>query len=442
MFLKKQDLMYQILIKNNSRPILLWWCIWCCSVMSVQAQHRGSLEKSRNKVAAKIQKTSQAIWKTRSVQKKTTKELNYIHSKLLSSESSIQTLELEVDSIHTSINRKKEIIAALNLDVVGIRNIYKKVVREWYRAKLKRQSTNTILVHETSNKLNQKKAYLEYLTNRIKIKLKTIQKIEEDLFGYLQGLESSKAEILVLLEDKQSEKEKLAYKKNYAVKRVSELKEKEKLLRLELKKNRRQKIQLSQKIEQIIKEQIAAAKKAARRQREAAAAKKAADLARAKRAAKQRQSSSYQPTLIPENVNNTSKFATQKGRLMSPIYQGRVVANFGKRKHPTLKDVYINNNGIDIKGQYNSVARNVYEGVVVSVFAVPGMNNAVMVKHGDYFTTYSNIAQVYVKQGQAVKTGAQLGSIGRDTEKGGHLLHFEIWNGKQKENPAHWLAGH
>lgn len=435
--------MYQILIKKNRQYILLW-CVWCLSVMSIQAQKRSSLEQSRNKVAAQIQKTSQAIWKTRSVQKKTTKELNYIHSKLLSSESSIATLELEIDSIHSSIDRKKEIVAALNVDVVAIRNIYKKVIREWYRIKLKKATTNTILVNNTSNKLYQKKSYLEYLTNQIKVKLLAIQKAEEDIVRYVQRLEESKMEILALLEEKQDEKEKLAYKKSAAIKRVATLNKKEQILRAELKQKRRQKIQLSQKIEQIIKEQIAAAKKAARQQREAAAARRAAELARAKRSTKQKdkQSLSYQPTLVPKEIRSTNSFATKKGQLMSPIYQGRVVANFGKRRHPTLKDVYINNNGIDIKGQYNSIARNVYEGVVVSVFAVPGMNNAVMVKHGDYFTTYSNIAQVYVKQGQAVKTGAQLGSIGRDTENGGHLLHFEIWNGKQKENPAHWLAGH
>jgi murein DD-endopeptidase MepM/ murein hydrolase activator NlpD len=75
----------------------------------------------------------------------------------------------------------------------------------------------------------------------------------------------------------------------------------------------------------------------------------------------------------------------------------------------------------------------------VSVFAVPGNGNAVMLKHGDYYSTYSNLEQVSVKRGDNVKSAAQLGTVGKDSNTGNYLLHFEIWEGKNKENPEDWL---
>ena len=62
-----------------------------------------------------------------------------------------------------------------------------------------------------------------------------------------------------------------------------------------------------------------------------------------------------------------------------------------------------------------------------------------MVKHGDYYTTYSNIAKVYVKKGDHLRTGGQIGTIGRDTNAGGHFMHFELWRNKTKENPSSWI---
>ncbi|HIA37671.1 MAG TPA: M23 family metallopeptidase, partial [Flavobacteriales bacterium] len=54
-------------------------------------------------------------------------------------------------------------------------------------------------------------------------------------------------------------------------------------------------------------------------------------------------------------------------------------------------------------------------------------------------TTYSNIAKVHVKKGEKLKTGGQIGTIGRDSNEEGYVLHFEIWRNKSKENPGVWV---
>jgi murein DD-endopeptidase MepM/ murein hydrolase activator NlpD len=99
-----------------------------------------------------------------------------------------------------------------------------------------------------------------------------------------------------------------------------------------------------------------------------------------------------------------------------------------------------NNNGIDIETTSGNEARAVFNGVVSRIFTLPGYNNSIIIRHGNYLTLYSNIDQVYVKQGDMVNTGQVLGKIYTDVEKGNStLLHFEIWKEQTKLDPLSWI---
>ena len=134
-------------------------------------------------------------------------------------------------------------------------------------------------------------------------------------------------------------------------------------------------------------------------------------------------------------------FASNKGRLPYPV-SGRhtIVAAFGEQQHQELKYVRTNNSGIDIQTAPGTDARAVFNGEVTRVFVVPGYNNSVIVRHGNYLTVYSNLSQVYVKAGDKVSTRQAIGKIFTDTEDGNAtILHFQLWKEKTKLNPAPWL---
>ena len=134
-----------------------------------------------------------------------------------------------------------------------------------------------------------------------------------------------------------------------------------------------------------------------------------------------------------------SSFYNKKGDLQNPVKNGRIIGKFGKAVHPDFNQLITQNNGIDIQGKQGDKILCVHQGEVVSVFSIPGMNYAVMVKHGDYYTTYSNLNNVFVKTGESVHTGTKIGVIGRSSNNKYYTLHFEIWRGKRKENPINWL---
>jgi len=144
---------------------------------------------------------------------------------------------------------------------------------------------------------------------------------------------------------------------------------------------------------------------------------------------------------IPETTNNSSTVSNlkdQQGELDWPVDNGKVVSGFGKQRHPNLKDIMIENNGIDIQTNIGSAAYCIFDGEVVGINKIPGYQNIVLVKHQNYYTVYSKLEKVYVAKGDRLIKGDRLGLIYLD-EQGITTLHFEIWEGKSKKNPSSWL---
>ena len=104
-------------------------------------------------------------------------------------------------------------------------------------------------------------------------------------------------------------------------------------------------------------------------------------------------------TLTPEAKKLAAGFSSNKGKLPWPVEKGIIVGKYGQQPHPVAKGVIENRPHLEIATEKGSEARAVYEGKVVRVFRVQGAGLAIVVSHGNYFTTYSNLSEVYVKFG-------------------------------------------
>ncbi|HAD96118.1 MAG TPA: peptidase M23, partial [Cryomorphaceae bacterium] len=145
--------------------------------------------------------------------------------------------------------------------------------------------------------------------------------------------------------------------------------------------------------------------------------------------------------LTPEATRLAANFAANKSRLPWPVERGLVVAKFGPQQHPVAKSVIINNNGIDIATERGSKARAAFDGEVSRVIRTPGAALAVFIRHGNYFTVYNNLSEVYVKQGDMVKSKQEIGSVFFNELEGKTVLHFELWKELDVVDPLPWLAG-
>ena len=100
----------------------------------------------------------------------------------------------------------------------------------------------------------------------------------------------------------------------------------------------------------------------------------------------------------------------------------------------------VNNKGVNIAGTKAAPVKCVFEGVVTSVLAIPGLNKVVMVRHGNYVTVYANMDQIAVKTGENVSINQVLGYLSAGDNSDEYTLHFEIWKETTNLNPESWLA--
>ena len=127
-------------------------------------------------------------------------------------------------------------------------------------------------------------------------------------------------------------------------------------------------------------------------------------------------------------------FAANKGRLPMPITGSyKIVSHFGQYNVEGLKNVTLDNKGINILGKPGCMARSIYDGEVSAVFSYAG-TWVVMVRHGAYISVYCNLKSVTVSRGQKVSTGQAMGSVGTD-----NILQFQLRHEKAKLNPEAWL---
>ena len=126
-----------------------------------------------------------------------------------------------------------------------------------------------------------------------------------------------------------------------------------------------------------------------------------------------------------------------QARLPWPV-RGFVSDHFGRKPHPVLKGVMVDNLGVDIQTGANEPVRAVYDGTVLDVTEMPGMGNVVAVQHGDYMTVYAKMKSVSVQSGQKVKVRDPIGTVATNSE-GTSELQFQIWKSTTRLNPELWL---
>ena len=243
-----------------------------------------------------------------------------------------------------------------------------------------------------------------------------------------------------LLKDREQEMRTLQAKEQEKTELVGKLQRKQRELQRELARQRREAQQLNERIDRLIAEEIEKA-----RQRALAEEKKRK--AEAERRRKQSVDKPGTPAQKPEkqyvtdrsDQRLTGSFASNRGRLPVPI-SGPYVLTGHYGRYSVMRNVVLDNKGIDLQGQPGAQARAVFDGRVAAVFQLNGLTN-VLVRHGEYISVYCNLAQAVVKAGDEVKARQPLGDVFSDGANGGRtVLHFQLRREKQKLNPEQWLA--
>ena len=144
--------------------------------------------------------------------------------------------------------------------------------------------------------------------------------------------------------------------------------------------------------------------------------------------------------LTSEEKLLSGDFSNNRGKFPWPVQRGLITDHFGEHPHAVLKYVVVRNAGVDITTQANAKARAIFKGEVTKIVAIPGGNIAVIIRHGNYLTVYSNLSEVFVKAGQQVDSKEEIGSIFTDlSDDNKTVLKFQLWRENTKLDPEEWL---
>lgn len=243
-----------------------------------------------------------------------------------------------------------------------------------------------------------------------------------------------------LLKIREQEKEKLEAQEKEQRILINNLKKKQQSLQSEIAKKKREANKLNARIDRLIAEEIEKARRQAEEEarKEAAARQKAANKVAEKVKDKAAPLEKY--TLNKADRQLSGSFATNRGKLPIPITGPYIItSHYGQYAVAGLRNVKLDNKGIDIQGKPGAKARAIFDGKVATVFKLNGLFN-VLVRHGAYISVYCNLSSANVKSGDTVTTRQILGTVFSDgSDSGRTVLHFQLRKEKEKLNPEPWL---
>ena len=336
-----------------------------------------------------------------------------------SSFNELRVIENQIRSAELNVERKEKQIGELADKIERLKSQYKRLLLYAYKHRNKYGKMMYIFSAESYYEAVKRNKYLERIREIQQKQFILIKQHQELMRSEIGAIKKEKEKKLVMIDEKKKERKKIEVDKIRQQEIYQKFKAEEEEILAKLKKEERDRQVLKERINQAIKREIELAE-AARRKREAEAAKASGS--------KPAEPSSSSPsfTSTKEEALVSKNFEGNRGRLPWPVDKGTITENFGKNAHPTLKNVYTNNRGVDISTPKNAQVRTVFDGEVTSVLNIPGAGKVVIIKHGNYRTVYSNLQETYVKTGDRIKTKQLIGSLLVQSKQNNSIAHFEI----------------
>jgi septal ring factor EnvC (AmiA/AmiB activator) len=395
---------------------LIFTFILSCFALSAQSDKQKKLEKQRQQIIKEMKQINALLFTKKKEEKSAITLIEDLNYKVNVRKNLIRITNEQANLLTREINTNQKEITSLRTQLQELKDDYAAMLVKSYKSKSEQSKVMFLLSSDNFQQaykrlqyIKQYRAYQKEQGEAIKTKTKELQDRNIQL-------------------SKQKEDKKKLIEENRVAKREleGELKQREVLMAsiksdmgkfaAQIKKKKQEADRLDREIDRLIKEAIAASNKKAGKK-----------------------SSSGKFVLTPESKKLASSFEANKGKLGWPVSRGVIKAKFGKGRSLTDSSVEVNNPGIKIATENSAVVKAVFDGEVSKILVIKRGNPAIMVRHGNYLTIYTNLSKIFVKQGDKVKTGEMIGEVFSNKITGETLLGFRIYKNNTKLNPESWL---
>ena len=407
-----------------SRLIFMLLFLYVSECLFSQTKER--LKKQRAEIEKEINYTSELLNKTKSNKTKSLNYLKILQSQIENKEQLVASLNMEAALLGKKIKRTEKTILEIQKNITeekeNLKNLmdeYAKMIYAAFKQKGKRNNIMFILSATDFNEAYKRILYLKQYSSYRKSQAIKIErskqemiKKQERLVQHRDRLEEESATKIFLASSKKQEIESVNNIKKEKEALINGLSKSERSFKKQLEEKHKKAKALDDKIRSIIEEEI-------------------------KKSKKKKENTNY--VLTPEAHALSSEFKNNKGNLPWPLMKGVITSKYGKQQHLIFKGVETFNNGIDISTDENAEVRVVFDGIVSRIFFIKGKGKAVLINHGEYFSVYSGLKEVVVKAGEKLLSKEKIGVLLTNEEENKTELHFEIWQGYEKQDPSVWL---
>jgi septal ring factor EnvC (AmiA/AmiB activator) len=409
------------------------------------------LKKEQSNLEKKISNTRSLLDKTKNNAKASLNELRLIDNQIRFREELVTNFDQQVRGAEVKMIRKDAEVKELTKRLSDLKEQYRQLLLYAYKHRNKFGKLMYLFSATSYNEALKRGSYLERIADIQLKQFRMIRQHQSLISKEISSIQQEKDYKLKILAEKRGEKSVIEKDKRKQEEVYRKFKQEESKLLSQLKDDERKKENLKQKINSAIQQEIADTE-AKRKKAEAEKAKKSTTTTSTT-------PSTTSTTTKPETTTTTPKkettlpetkesaalsksFEGNKGKLPWPVDKGSITEGFGRNAHPTLENVFTNNNGVDISAPKGASVRAVFEGEVTSVLNIPGAGKVVIIKHGNYRTVYSNLQDTFVKIGSKVTTKQAIGTL--LVTEGLSLAHFEIHQvvgtTSQALNPSLWIT--
>lgn len=375
-------------------------------LLSLYSQSLSDLEKQKEKTQKELAYANQLLDKAQKSRINSVNQLNILKKQLLLQNQLVNQTQNQIDLLEQEISEKQLLITDLNSDLENLKTEYAKLI---VYAKRNSSQIDLLVFIFSAQDFNQAYLRIRFYKQFMKFRAaqaKQIEEVQASIYSELASIEQAASLLKETKHQKTRELNSLYTNEKSYQSNINKLKQQESQLRKDIEKRKASMAALNKAIADLIAEE---ARKSSTTIRDA------------------------------RYLNLSAGFQGNKGRLPWPTAKGVITGLFGEHNHPVLKGVKIKNDGIDITTDKDSYVRAIFDGEVKMIISIPGSNMAVLVRHGDFLTVYSNITKISVKVGDNVKALQSLGKVFTDptTQKG--IYNLQIWQENTIQNPAQWI---
>ena len=373
-----------------------------------------------------ISTANQLLKKTTKDKEMTLNEVSLLDKQIKQREKLINAYNQQIANLDAEIQTGQRNIKMLNSDLTKLRKEYAKMLTFAYRNRSHYNNLAFVFASEDFNQAFRRLRYIRQFSEARKVKIDQIVSTERRIIGEMEASQQAREAQAALLAEEKAQQTALQIEKKELNRQVANLKKKEGSIKQDIKNKQQQAKKLQKAIDDIIAEEIRLANERSRKEAEK---KKTESASKDKGIA-----------LTPAEKTLSTNFVNNKGKLPWPVERGVISSSFGKHASVVSDKVTVTNNGIDIATVEGAQARAVFDGEVASVSKLTGANTVVIIRHGEYFTVYSNLENVTVKRGDKVTTRQNLGTVHTSKTENKTELHFELLKETNRQDPAKWLS--